>query len=859
MFSGDVETQWKAGAISTDHARRLWEGMSLTTQAFVECGHHVIDTLVDGSALLTRMTAASAPLISDSVKSLKALVNQSFFQKDNISQSNLFEQVTRVLFKLAELHPLLVILDDLQWIDPASAGLLFHLGRRTNGKRLLIACAYRPEEVSYHPDGVGERHPLEHVLAEFKGRFADAYLDLARFDDSEGRSFINAYLDSESNTLDSNFREALYKRTAGHPLFTIELLHAMQDEGTLVQDSDETWFLKREPNWRQIPTRVEGVIGKRIDRLNPELRDILRIASIEGDIFSAQVIADVINMSERNVLRLLSGPLEKKHRLVSYSKEIKVGDQHLSQYSFAHVLYRDYAYNDLNPGERRPLHQRVGSRLEDFYQGRTEEIAVQLATHFVGIPEKERFYSRQAGEWAEARFANDEAIYHLNKALDLTPETDFKERYELLLALEKIHDLVGNRETQKQILMALQEVAESLHDPHPQATVALRQATLDWYLGNYSASIAQCMKAKRLLNSRPDPELEAEIHRRWALSLSRLGNVHRARKFFKKSIKQAQIAGSRWLEAENYRHLGNNYVIEDDPGSAMIYFNKSLPILREVGDRLDQIRILHSMALSNFMLFEYQKAKGEWEEALQICMEIGSAFYENVMRYSYASVFEVCGQYEVARELYQAALEFSYEVEDRASEARALASIGVTSYFLKDHQKAHTYLRDSLQVAKDIQETHVEAYISTAFGNVHLAQNQYSEAVQNFNKSIELFQSLGMDCASLEPLSGLAQVYLEEKDLSKAMTYVENILKYLEKGNLPSTEQPLQIYFRCYQVLQARHDPRANIVLDTAHTLLQEWAGRIEDIELHSSFLENVPANRAILDAWKNRVESCSP
>jgi hypothetical protein len=105
-----------------------------------------------------------------------------------LEQSAIFHQFTNVLRTLAEAHPLLLMLDDVQWADSASIGLLFHLGRRLEGSRILIACAYRPEEVAL--ERAGEPHPLEKVLAEFKRSFGDVWVDLRRADEMEGRSFV---------------------------------------------------------------------------------------------------------------------------------------------------------------------------------------------------------------------------------------------------------------------------------------------------------------------------------------------------------------------------------------------------------------------------------------------------------------------------------------------------------------------------------------------------------------------------------------------------------------------------------------------------------------------------------------------
>jgi adenylate cyclase len=196
-----------------------------------------------------------------------------------------------VLRTLAKTHPLLLMLDDVQWADSASIGLLFHLGRRLEGSSILIACAYRPEEVAL--ERAGERHPLEKVLAEFKWSLGDVWVDLRRADEREGRSFVDALLDTEPNRLGEDFRRALFEHTGGHPLFTVEVLRAMQERGDLVPDAEGRWVEGPSLDWERLPARVEAMIAERIGRLDEELRDVLAVASVEGEWFTAQVVAQV--------------------------------------------------------------------------------------------------------------------------------------------------------------------------------------------------------------------------------------------------------------------------------------------------------------------------------------------------------------------------------------------------------------------------------------------------------------------------------------------------------------------------------------------------------------------------------------
>jgi oligopeptide transport system substrate-binding protein len=328
------------------------------------------------------------------------------------------------------------MLDDLQWADGASTSLLFHLGRRLAGRRILLVGAYRASELSSTPPTTGygsaqtQRHPLEPVLNEFKRLFGDIEIDLGQIPPAECRAFVDALLDSEPNQLGKAFREALFRQAKGHPLFTVELLRDMQDRGDLVRDKEGRWIEEATLDWNALPVRVEAIIEQRLGRLDQELQEILTVGSVEGEIFTAQVVARLQNVSERQLLRQLSREVEQHHRLVRTRDEVAVGAQRLSRYQFGHVLFQQYLYNQLSPGERRLLHGEIAALLEELYQGHTDEITVQLARHYTEAEQAEKAvpYLSRAGDQARLAYAHEEAIEYYRRLLVFLKERRDYER-----------------------------------------------------------------------------------------------------------------------------------------------------------------------------------------------------------------------------------------------------------------------------------------------------------------------------------------------------------------------------------------------------------------------------------------------
>jgi tetratricopeptide (TPR) repeat protein len=174
-----------------------------------------------------------------------------------------------------------------------------------------------------------------------------------------------------------------------------------------------------------LPARVEGVIGERIARLPEGLRETLSIASVMGYEFTAQVIARIQKVEERELVKDLSRELEKRYLLVFEQGETKIGKQFLSIYRFSHALTQQYLYDELSAGERRMLHGEIAETLEAICADHSDQFALQLARHYdeAGNAEKAVSYWTLAGDAAFAIYAQNEAIAAYTRALELSKET----------------------------------------------------------------------------------------------------------------------------------------------------------------------------------------------------------------------------------------------------------------------------------------------------------------------------------------------------------------------------------------------------------------------------------------------------
>lgn len=398
--------------------------LTLIITALIEQGLDLIDNFVAGNALLAVAETLGPPRQEWLLRLQSAVTQAQRPERRAVMPQRIYAEYTAVLQRVCNHSPLLLVLDDLQWADPSSLGLLFHLSRHLQQKHILLIGTYRSEELMQA--NRDEAHPLATLVSECKRSFGDVVIDLDRTIENTGRSFIDDFLDSEPNQLGERFRQALFAHTKGHPLFTIELLRDLALRGHLQRNEHGQWVEPTAIAWATLPARVEGVIEARLGRLPLLLRQLLQVASVEGEEFTAEVVARVQGLGDREVIQRLDQELERQHRLVVAQANAPGSTRRITRYRFRHQLFQQYIYHELSVGERRLLHSEVAAVLSTLYGSDTNAITVQLARHWAAAGEnaKAADYAIRAGDTSARAFAFVEARRHYAQALKCLTELE---------------------------------------------------------------------------------------------------------------------------------------------------------------------------------------------------------------------------------------------------------------------------------------------------------------------------------------------------------------------------------------------------------------------------------------------------
>ena len=318
-------------------------------------------------------------------------------------RQRLFEALARAIVIVSVQKPLLLVLDDVQWCDQDTLEFLHYLVRFDSGSALLIAVTARVEEL-------GPEHPVTSLLGGIRSRDELVEISLGPLDEVESVALAAELSDQK---MDPEVARRLSHEAEGNPLFLVESVRAGLSTG-------------------EMPPKVQSVIEARLAQLSPATREMVGIAATVGREFTFEVLRGAGSQDEDALV----------HGLDELWRRRIIREQGTSAYDFSHDKIREAAYALLSPVRRSRLHLSIARALETIYASDLNPVVGEIATHYerAGLPAKAIPHYARAATVAQARFANEDAIALLKRALRLLRELPLdrardEQELELLMAL----------------------------------------------------------------------------------------------------------------------------------------------------------------------------------------------------------------------------------------------------------------------------------------------------------------------------------------------------------------------------------------------------------------------------------------
>jgi transcriptional regulator with XRE-family HTH domain len=478
----------------------------------------------------------------------------------------LFESLDTWIQRMGTRHPVLLVLDDLQWADLPSVLLLSHLMQARRSTPLLAVAMYRDIEP--------ERSDLSAVLHSLARDVDCRRLRLRGLEDDAVTALLECAVGREFGPGSLVARE-LERDTAGNPFFLLEMARHLSDLGAFDQEGPRLGETLAE-----IPESVRDMVRWRLQRVSDGCAEVLEIASVIGERFDAALVASAAARDEAATVDLLDEAAR-----AGLIAEI---DDEPDCWRFSHPLSRRVTAARLSRGRRARLHQRIGEMLESRFGVSPAELAHHFgAAASIGSAAKAVSYERLAGERALGEVAAEVAVRHFRKALQLADRfgpRDQALRCELLLEVAAAHDRAGEYASRDERFAEAADAARRLGNGDLFLLAALG------YGGILPATVSPDQRAEALLKEALE-QLGEEDSAARATVLARLAHwLHNARPYPERlelsdqSLAMARGTGHRRTLATVLMHRSWALDGPDDVADALAVASEILGIGAELGD-----------------------------------------------------------------------------------------------------------------------------------------------------------------------------------------------------------------------------------------------------------------------------------
>jgi tetratricopeptide (TPR) repeat protein len=367
------------------------------------------------------------------------------------------DAIKRILVRESLNQPLMVIFEDLHWIDDETQAFLNLLADSIGTAKILMLVNYRPE----YSHGWGSKTYYTQLRLDPLGR-------------ESADEMLSALLGAGGQL--AALKKLITEKTEGNPFFMEETAEVLLDDGALVRNG--TIRLVKPLAELKIPPTVQAILASRIDRLPPDEKDLLQTLAVIGREFAFGLVQRVVSKSEDELNRMLHDL-----QLAEFIYEQPAAGD--IEYTFKHALTQEVAYNSVLVERRKQLHERIGSAIEASFAQSIDDHLSQLARHYSRSSNTEKTieYLDRAGQQAIKRGALKEAELYLQQAiavLSTTPETPERTNREFNLehALWQALAYTSGFGTDETVLAArrMRELGEKIGNPE-QLINALRAAS----------------------------------------------------------------------------------------------------------------------------------------------------------------------------------------------------------------------------------------------------------------------------------------------------------------------------------------------------------------------------------------------
>jgi tetratricopeptide (TPR) repeat protein len=697
----------------------------------------------------------------------------------------MLREMVETIAALAADTPLVLLLEDLHWSDPASLDLVSALARRREPAQLLLLATYRPAEV------ILRQHPLRALKLDLQLYGFGSELSLEFLSEHE----VHAVLAERfGDDVAAAFAPLAYRWSDGNPLFLATIGDHLLSSGLVVQ-SGARFVPGRPADVRsEIPESLRQMVEKRIERLPEDERAVLEAASVAGVEFSSVAVAAALERDPLDVEDLLDRLGRRAELVRTLGTEERPDGSVASRLRFVHALYAEVLYEGIVPTRRAQLHRRIATGEEQSHGASVARIAPMLALHYDRGRDHVQAvkHLRQAAENAAQRSARREAVAFLDRALALVPRFPHGDRVALELAMRERRGLLlhalGDLAGAASELAAVADLAHANGHTDVEVRALVHRATA-LFLVDRAASTEVFARARAASRELPDPSL--------ALHLQSLAAYNRLRtRGFRAEDRAACAEAVRVLRQRDERsllgaHCGRSALFENlagDHASARALATTGLALAVETGDLFEHLLSRYAEAWALLHLGAWSDMQHGLAEEIELAQRNDHPLWAAVFQLQSAWLLVEAGAFSRAATLCESAIAVGRHGRHGLSQTLGHLLLAAAHVGARRPKQGRTALReiDVRLPAEGITiDPTLQPLLAIMRAEVELACGGEETAIAAARDALDLTAETGERTTRVHAQRVLAQVALRGGKTGDAARAIEGALAELAGGPAP--------------------------------------------------------------------------
>ncbi|MAT53687.1 MAG: adenylate/guanylate cyclase domain-containing protein [Saprospirales bacterium] len=715
--------------------------------------------------------------------------------------------------------PVVLEVEDAQWIDESSKDLLNSLVRKLPSHQLILLISSRFDNEGSEPEILSEELVEKQTLPVHSIR-------LNPLCEEDVSKLLCQRLNADAHP---HLVNMLCRTSNGNPFYVEQILEYFLETGQL-EKTEQGWNVTNENI--NVSNSVQAILTARIDQLSNLVKETIKAAAVIGREFELPVLNEVMQQNRElirqngNTNRLLQEQIKTAERAQIWQTTSEL------RYIFRHSLLREAVYDMQLKTRIKSLHKLIAQAIEKVHAEKLEDKYVDLVFHYeqAGVPSKLRLYLEKAADRARDYYQNQQALRYYTKLADLLQkDNDSAAVARVLLKKAEVLELIGQWADCEDVCRQALSASQSAGNDTLIGQSYYRLGHLLMLKGNYDQANSHLQYAAVFFDASGNDEGMAQVYGDLGNLNFRQGRYDDAKLYFIRSIQLSQKHPHHRATANIVATLGLTYMNIGKYDDGIRWQQSQLEVCKRLNDRQGMAILYVNQGIVYSEKGDYDNALACLQKGLALCEELGNKQLTSIAIGHIGIVFQRRGRFDLAMQHFESDLRITEELGDKQGISIALGLIGELHSVMGNFDAALHYLGRNLQLARELGYKKGIAKALNTIGDVYYFKRDFEKSIEYYDQAIAETRSIDSKLVLGFSLVEKGRVLLAMEDLEGTKKLLDEAFDIAWKLNQPELIDEAEMLKAMLHIASGEHEKAREIL----NELLQNEPEPAKEAAIH--------------------------